>query len=676
MTTTAKPAKPLRAIDRLRRHVSAAWAPLPRESPTAWIAANVRLSSLEADKGAYDLAGRPWWGGILDAIGSPIVRSIVVMASTQVGKTLALCAVILYLARHAPAAALVVLPTKDDAQEFRERLYSLAEASGFRIPSEAKWNLRFVQIETMRVYLAWSGARQRLRGRRCKYVFLTELDVYASGGKGGNPVEAARQRTKGFSRSLIFAECSPVPEVSRLAQLANQPERRRLRLHCRCPHCGTYQEPRFFAGEDGRGGVAGLWDAGGQRSEPDVARQSAYYVCRNGCRVSAEQKPALLRTCRWVPAGCTVDDSTGDLVGTPERGERDLAFHLWAAYSPKTWGDIAAEYLIADRDGTIPDWWQNWLGLSYRVKSTLPTWEELGRRLAVSGYVRGEVPAEAWFLTAGCDVQEREVYCVVRAWGDRRTSWLVDWFVFDRADDDETDLIKSDLRQLDEVLARAWPVKGVNPRGQRELAVALLGVDANYRTLDVHEWIRSHGQTPRVRAVRGDGKMAAETKYKPSMVKESRRERDNGTGPVVYEGGLELWSIAVESFHLDLVERFGGDAAKPGAWLLPANIVATGRHYLRQAVNEMPHYARGKDGRPRLEWRERDHNLGHDFGDCEVYASALAQMFVDQLRGAPGWDAQRWDRDTEEQATRRAATAAATNYAARPMGRGVDRSAR
>jgi len=661
--------------------VADAWRPRPRASPAEWITANIRLSSLEAAKGAYDLASRPWWRDILGAIASPLVRTIVVPASTQVGKTLALIAAICYLARHSPAASLVVLPTKDDAIEFRERLYAIAAESGLWIPPEGKWNLRFCQVESQRIYLAWSGSRQRMRGRRCKYVFLTELDVYASAGKGGDPVESARQRVKGFSRYLIFAECSPVPERSRVTDLEFQPERRRYRLQSKCPHCGAMQELRFFTHGDGdlagRCGVAGLHDAQGQRLDPDQARQTAYYVCRNGCRIDSTEKKQLIASCRWVPEGCGID-AAGNLTGSPERGIRDLAFRLWAAYSPKSWGEIAAESLIAERDGTLPDFFQNWLGISHRIKSTLPTWEELGRRLAVPYYVRGQVPPAAWFLTAACDVQEREVYCVVRAWGDKRTSWLVDWFVFERGDDDETDLIKSDMLQLNKVLQATYPISGVNPRGKTELPVALLGIDANFRTLDVHEWIRSHGKPARIRAVRGDGKLAAETKYKPSLVKESRRERDNGTGPVVYEGGLELWSIAVESFHLDLVERFSGSPDKPGAWMLPANIVATGRHYLRQVVNEMPYHVRGKDGRQKIEWRELLKNLGHDFGDCEVYGSALAQMFVDQLAGSPGWDASRWPGEaatTDVAAAVRPSTPS-PNRAARPAGNGIDRSAR
>jgi phage terminase large subunit GpA-like protein len=644
-----RPALFLPALARLLNAVAEAARPRVRQSPDDWIANHVRLSDLEAAKGQYDLTGRPWWRGILEAIGDPNVRSIVMAASTQVGKTLALCAAILYLVRNAPAAALVVLPTEPDAREFRERIYALAQASGLQIPPEHKWNMRHVQIEGMRIYLAWSGSRQRMRGRRCKYVFLTEVDVYDRGRGGGDPIESARQRVKAFPRHLILVETSPIPENSRIETIEQEPERQRRRWNVQCPHCQAWQELRFFTHKDadrrGRGGFSGVFDDAGRCRDPDTVRVEAAYACENGCTISQADKAAFIGSGRWVPAGCRLD-SEGNLVGTPHRPNRDLGFHLWAVHSPATWGAIAAEYAKAHRDGGIPDWWQNWFGRSFHSQGQLPTWEQLGRKLLVPYYERGQVPSDAWFLTAGCDVQEREVYAVVRAWGDAQTSWLADWFTLERKPGDENDVIKSDLAQLDAAVLDAWfpVVGGRNPRGRGQLQVALLGIDANYRGHDVHEWIRAHDKSPRLRAVRGDGNLATAERYKMSVVKESRREKDDGTGPVVYQGGMELWSIAVDAFRLLLVDRFRATSAAPGAWLLPANIMETGRHYLRQLVNEPPVYERGKDGRPRLTWREIDRTLGHDFWDAEVYAAAIAQMFVDQLPDNPGWDASRWHR--------------------------------
>lgn len=629
------------------------------------------------------MTGRPWWREILEAIGDPNVRTIAIPASTQVGKTLALCAAILYLVRNAPAAALVVLPTEPDAREFRERLYALAAASGMQIPPEHKWNMRHIQIDGMRIYLAWSGSRQRMRGRRCKYVFLTEIDVYDRGrGGGGDPIESAKQRVKAFPRHLILVETSPIPEVSRIETIEQEPERQRRRWHGRCPHCGTYQELRFFPHQDadrkGRGGFAAVFDAAGRCRDPDTARKEAAYTCEKGCTITQAEKDAFVTTGRWVPAGCRID-AAGQVTGTPTRPNRDLGFHLWAVHSPATWATIAGEYAKAHRDGGIPDWWQNWFGRCFHSHGQLPTWEQLGRKLQVPYYERAQIPADAWFLTAGCDVQEREVYAVVRAWGDAQTSWLCDWWTLERRPGDETEVIKSDLAQLDaEVLDRWFPVvNGRNPRGRDRLQVALLGIDSNYRGPDVHEWARSHGKDVRIRQIRGDGNMPTHERYKMGVVKESRREKDDGTGPVVYEGGKEQWSIAVDAFRLLLVDRFRGTSAGPGAWLLPSNILETGSHYLRQLVNEPPVYERGKDGRPRLTWREIDKTLGHDFWDCEVYAAALAQMVVDQLPNNPGWDASKWDRADARPAP---LPASDTDHSARPLPRRKtplqDRSAR
>jgi phage terminase large subunit GpA-like protein len=640
----------------LRASVSAAWRPRERVSPSEWIGARVKLSDLEAQKGPYDLDDRPWWKEILDSVGDPTVRTIAIPASTQVGKTLALCAVILYLAENAPASALLVVPTADDAKEIRERLYRLAQESGLWIPPEGKWNTRYLQIGAMRIYLAWSGSRQRMRGRRCKYVFLTEIDVFDSG-RGGDPIEAAKQRVKAFLRHLIWAETSPVPETSRIEQIEQEPERQRRRWQCECPDCGTWQEVRFFGKESDAGllaGFGGLKNEHGQTVDPETARDEAHYVCVQGCVIGNDRKDTFLRSGRWVPQGCSID-ADGELTGDAERSCRDLGFQLWSVHSHVTWGTIAAEYCRAVRDGGLPDWWQNWFGRSHKTRGSLPTWEQLGRRLAMPYYFRGTVVESVWFLTAGIDVQEREVYAVVRGWGDQQTSWLVDWFVMERTPGDETDVLKSDLLQLDELVMGAWfplPAGLTNPRGRSRLQVALAGIDANYRTLDVHEWIRHHQRSPRIRAVRGDAQLDPALRYTRSVLKESRREKDDGTGPVVYEGGLELWRIAVEPFRMSLVERFRApdSQTKPGAWLLPGNVVETGRHYLRQLVNEPPTYMRGKDGRPKLVFREIDHHLGHDFWDCEVISLATAQMVVDQIHGNPGWDAGKWDRGEVAQA--------------------------
>jgi terminase, large subunit len=657
------------AIDYLRARVAKAWRPVDRAPADTWCESHVRMSDeTEAARGSYDLTDRPWWREVLTAAVDPETRTITLPASTQVGKTLSLCALILYLARNAPASALVALPSKDAAVEFRDRLYSLAKESGLRIPKPWRWNLRFCDVGSMRVYLGWSGSRQGLRGRRCKYVFLSEIDVYQVQTKGGDPIEAANQRVKAFPSHLIFRESSPVPEPSRIDSLYDQTDQRQW--WARCPECGTWQVLRFFRHREGdlvgRCGIGGMLDEQDQYLEPDQVRTTAHYVCVSGCKIYDDRKREFVADGRWLPRGASID-RRGKVVGE-QRRVRDVGFRLWAAHSNAGWGEIAAEYLKARKNGTVADYFQNWLGLSYKQRGSMPTWQELGQRLAVVGHARAIVPAEAWFLTASADVQDNEVYCAVRGWGDAKTSWLVDWFVFDRDEGDEHQLVKSDLAQVDEAVLSQWfAVEGMNPRGRTKLQVVLLGCDAKYRTIDVHHWLRSQAARKHVRAVQGDGSMRGAVRYKVNTVFESRRRKKKDGEKEKYEGGLELWSINSHAYRRDLSERFGSPANLPGAWLLPESILSEGAHYLRQLVNEPPVLVKSKDGRQRLEWREKDGELGHDFWDVEVNQLAIADMVVDQLPGSPGWCAAKWRMADERQSQ------AETRPAKRAAG---DRSAR
>ena len=658
MTTTTKtptrpgPTRRSPAIRRLHLANARAWRARSRQSPVDWIGSHVRLSEdFEGARAAYSFDRRPWWREPAEMVANPAVRYVRIKAATQVGKTLFLCAVICYLAENAPASAMVLVPDRDAATEFRDRLYALAAESGITIPARWRWNTRHCDIGAMRVYLAWPGSRSRMRSRRCKYVFRSEVDVYETRGGRDDPIEASNQRVKAFLRFAIWDESSPLPEPSRIDQLERDSDQRRW--WCECPHCGRWQEVRFFPHRDGkhagRGGVSGMYDEQNNLRSAAEVRKHAHYVCLDGCKITEAEQHRFAGSGRWVPRGQWIDRA-GKLRGKPERGERELGYHLWAIHSVNaTWGVMAAEYVTAKMNGQLPNFFGNWLGLAFAQKGKMPEWRELGSRMSAN-HRRGTVPAGAWFLTAGADVQDDEVYVSVRAWGDQRTSWLVDWYVFERQKGDEGDLVKSDLAQIEEVvLSAVYEIadEGVNPRGRKQLGVALLNIDGNHRTMDVHEWRRSLRDSVkrRVRIVRGEAQVKADEMYRMSVVEHAKRDK-----AVVYEGGLELWHLSPQVFRMDLAQRFRSDPDKPGAWYVTCDCMEQGEFYLRQVVNEPPVLVRQKDGRYKMEFRERDSTIGHDFWDCAVYESAAAQMIVDEFDNKPGWDASKWPKPSRPRA--------------------------
>ena len=624
------------ALARLRGAAADAWRPVQLLPTPEWVASKLRLSpEVEAGAGNYDLRSRPWWRDVLACYDDPEVREVDVIAATQLGKTLAVIAAILACASRAPAPGMVVLPDKDAAIEFRDRLYLDASASpDLRrfVPPSYLWNTRYIDLGPMRVYLAWSGSRQRLRGRPCCYTWLSEVDVYQSGDKtAGDPVKAADQRVKAFYRYLQWRESSPSEDPSRIASLeAACSDRRRWQVQC--PHCGAWQELRFFP-TDGRGGILGLKDEHGEWLSPEQAREQAHYVCAAGCRIENEEKQDMLLGGRWISEGQWID-KRGRTCGPAPTSRRKVGFHLWSIFADTiTFGDLAAAYLEARADGKVPEFYGNWLGMAFKQRTRVPTWEQLGRR-AAGKHSRGEVPAEVWFLTAGGDVQDDRVFYTVRGWAPHCTSWLVDWGEFARATGDERRLVKSDLEQLTELLERRYACLGTNPLGRRDLRVRMLCLDSNHRTLDVHEWMRSlpeswrTGDAARIRAVRGDHQVDPELRWRMNVVDRSVRD---GT---VYKGGLEQWGLYVYPFYHDLIERLSGEADGPGAWWLTSDVLTQGKTYLRQLTNfQRVEVERG--GRRRKVWRPKNRALGVDYWDCEIYDLVAAHMVVGDLGWAP-----------------------------------------
>lgn len=655
------------------------WQSRPKAPPASWSHEQLRLDPTREATSSYDIERRPWWKEILNCFHDSEVRSIAIPAATQIGKTLTLIASILWAAENSPAPAMIVLPDRDAAIEFRDRVYGTALATigrgncdRLRVPPEHDWNTRYIDLGSMRVYLAWSGSRQRLRGRPCRFVWLSETDVYRGDKKAGNPISAAHQRTKAFFRGLHYHESSPSEYPSTICELERHCTAR-YRWHCPCPHCGLFQELRFFVhakGElAGRGGIGGLKDEHGEYRTCEEARKHAHYICQAGCIIGNELKQAMLEAGVWVPIGCkvrkactaaknitkkarSITDSPeiitagGKLIveGKLPTSRRDVGFHLWSVHSEAiTFGDLAAAYITAKETSKLPEFFGNWLGLEWKPETKLPSWSQLGHRLAWT-HARGTVPPECWFLTAGGDVQGENngVRVAIRGWGPGCTSWLVDWLWLERDPGDENDLVKSDLKKLSQlVLERKFPVAGggVNPLGRRELSVRLLNIDTNHLPMKVHHWMQglpeswTKGERARVRAIRGDHQVKPEMRWRTNVVQTNTRTGEK------YEGGLEQWGLYVYPFYDELTQKLQSEAGRPGAWYVTADCLTQGKSYLEQVVN----FARQvkidpKTGHKKAHWDAINHRVPVDFWDCEIYDLVAAHMVVGDL----GWDEKKW----------------------------------
>ena len=307
-----------------------AWSPGENEAILGWrdvvrpqqmrrlsdfVCDTVRLSPYwEAGRGRYNLDDNPFWRDILDAMMDPTVRKITVMKSTRVGGTLLLISALLGLSELDPAPAMMVTPDEPSKIELRNRTYDTALESRFytdRIPPERRWNNRLVDLGTCHVFLAQAGSAQSLRGRTCRRVFRSEVDVYPAAIRGGgDPLLASEERVKRSFYSLIYSESSPDSDHSAIAEL--HADGNQMTWQCPCPRCGRFQELRFFTYRDGefagKGGVVGHYDEHGQIRMPDDARAAAHYVCLSGCRIENDKKHWMVVNGVWVPKGCKVNN--------------------------------------------------------------------------------------------------------------------------------------------------------------------------------------------------------------------------------------------------------------------------------------------------------------------------------------------------------------------------------
>lgn len=655
------------------------WRPIDEPPIVEWVEKNLRFGpgdggvQLESRVGGFTYEDSPWWRFILECAVDRNVSSLAIPAATQVHKTAnLLIAVPLFLAEFRPAPGMIVVPDELEAKKVRDRIYSVVQESRkfcdfhrIRIPPKHKWNLQEIDLGSMVIHLAWAGSRQRTRGKPCYYVWFTEVDVYRNAdAKAGDAVEAGKQRTKDVFRYKHFFESSPSEAPSTICdeeQLADQ----RWRWYQTCPHCGLKQEARFFTHKKGdhagRGGieltVQAIGGDGDSLMTPRQARDHAYYVCLNGCKIANERKQQVIESGNWYPRGWRDGDPEPDR--TPAK---HVGFHLWAVHSPnETYGATAEDYLRHLSKGRKVDFYGNRLAIAYQAETRVPAWAELGKRAAWT-HARRTIPDDVWFLTAGIDKQGENngSRYVIRGWAPGRTSWLIDWGWINREQGD-TGPILSDLLQLEHrVLVSDFQVvnrdnePSVNPLGMQRMRVRLTNIDTNHLPMQIHRWMRQlpeewvdrmHGADllpGRVRNIRGDYTVRPDVRFRHNLVESVARTGEK------YEGGLHLWGVCVYPYYSDLTDMLSGEPGQIGSWYVTADCLSQGRDYLEQVTNF--HQAVVIDPRKgkQRKWQPRSGRIPVDFWDCEVYATVAAEMVVGNL----GWELAAWEQHLRTAAQR------------------------
>lgn len=401
------------------------------------------------EPGEWRTSRTPYLREPMDVATDKRTETIVLMFSSQIGKSEMLLNLIGYYADQEPAPQLMLQPTVEMAEAFsKERIdpmfrFSVGLQDKLEDGKDGRGSSR-KSSTTIRMkhfpggYLALVGANSPagLASRPIRVLLCDEVDRYGVT-KEGDPLKLAIQRTQNFSnRKIVLVSTPTLKGASKINEWFERSDQRRFFVPC--PHCEEeillkWSQVQWERDDDGNG-------------LPETAKMFCQ-ECGAEIRGAGKPNPEMLRRGRWKATN-------------PE--SKIKGYHANALYSP--WvnlSDLVEEFLTANKN-------KDKHGLMEFVNLKLgEVWEEVGieddlwehlhkRR---EYYPYDEIlPDGVLLLTAGVDVQHDRLECTIFGWGIGRECWGIQHrIIYGKPDDPET------WAQLDTILQRPYTMSnGVN----------------------------------------------------------------------------------------------------------------------------------------------------------------------------------------------------------------------
>ena len=431
-------------------------------TPDVWGAANRTYGPSAGRPGPRDPAFTPYGVPFGRAVASRRFRRVVAVFAAQSGKSETILDVIGARMAQRPAPILYVGPSRQFlTEQFAPRVEALLDEAptlADRVQRGKRSTMTRKVINGNPLRLAHAGSSTALKSDPAALAIVDEADELMANVKGqGNPiglVDARGDTVADFVMAVVSTpSAGPIEtEVDPESGLEFwRPVDPKLvtstiwRMYqagtmghwaVPCPVCSRYFIPRFSAVEwpetvpdvvDGAPVV--------RKPTPAEIRRLAFLRCSaKACRAEIRDEPEgenlkaeMNRRGVYVCPGQSVT-LDGEVVG-PEPENDTASFWASGLMSPfRTIGDRAAAYVEAARSGdpqSLQTVVNAGLGeLFFPRGGDAPEWTEVARlRLP---YRFGTVPRSAHILTAGVDVQKNRLVYVIRAWGRRQESWLVE----------------------------------------------------------------------------------------------------------------------------------------------------------------------------------------------------------------------------------------------------------
>ena len=570
-------------------------------------------------------------------------RRVVAVTAAQSGKTDSLLDVIGARLDQRPAPIIYVGPTKDFlTDQFEPRLMALLDEAqtlkdkvirGRRMKKTLKW------VAGVRVRLAHAGSSSALKSDPAALALVDEFDEMAANVKGQGDVlglieargityaDFVTAITSTPSQGMVethldpgsglefWSDGDPDDIASPIWKLWQSGTKHHWAWPCL--HCGDYFIPRLRHLR---------WP---KNATPAMARRDSFIACPHcgGVLTDTEHKREMNARGVYVAPGQTVEKD-GTVHGDPPDS---TTFSVWVSglASPfVSWGQRAETYLsalVSSDPSQIQTAMNANFGELYSISGSgdAPEWQEIMQRRLP--YRRGDVPDGVVRVVMGVDVQKLSLFYVIRGFGARGTSWLLDYGqLYGHTDDDQ---VWTDLADL-----MMSPIGGLH--------VEKVFIDSGFRPNKpdagdehkVYEFARRYSWlvTPtKGKDVQNPPYRVSKIEVKPSGKK------------LVYS--INLAWLSTDFFKSLLVSRIRTPSEFAGGFFVPDDI---DEDYCRQIVSEVRIVNRAT-GKP--EWVRR--GRANHLLDCEALCAAAAYTLnVQRIPeiDRPGSDAPLPDDDAAE----------------------------
>jgi phage terminase large subunit GpA-like protein len=395
---------PKATIDLLARCVQALKPP-PELTLSQW-ADTYRVLSAEssAEPGKWRTDKAPYQREIMDAIGDPHIRRVVIMCAAQLGKTELLLNILAYFMAYSPSPILVMQPTLDMGQTFsKDRLAPMLRdtpALQGLVDVKSRYSGNTILKKNFpggHVTIVGANSATGLASRPIKVLLADEVDRYpGSAGTEGDPLSLAQKRQTTFwDKKTIMVSTPVIKGQSRIETEFNQSTKEEWNVPC--PECWHYQ-PLVWANL--------IFD------KDDLTKDPVYKCERCGCEAGEYV---------WKK-----QEIYGKYIAeNPDAETR--GFHLNTLSSTFCgWKEIVQKFLVAKEqlEQGNPEGMKVWvnteLGETWEERGETVEDEELFNRREIYD---AEVPENVIVLTAGVDVQDDRFEVEVVGWGVGKESW-------------------------------------------------------------------------------------------------------------------------------------------------------------------------------------------------------------------------------------------------------------